>query len=134
MLFGLPLGLVGACKRALGKNHEAFRYAAAEADRKGKLVGIAAIGTLLTGVGLIFNFGGFALVPKNFHMALGLMLIALALSVAVMKPATAKLNQAASGEDIDRNLAEKSLKTMAIGSGILQLLWVVMLVLMNYHF
>jgi len=61
------------------------------------------------------------------------MLIAIGLSFAIMKPATAKLNQAASGEAIDKQLAEKSLKTLAMGSGVLQLLWVVMLILMNYH-
>ena len=93
-----------------------------------------AILTLVTGLTMIMYKGGFGMVSPNIHAALSLMLIHLLLSFLLMKPTGDKLVQASQGEAIDTELAEKSLKKLGMGSGILQLNWVLMLFLMNYSF
>lgn len=133
-LFGVPLGLVGSCRRAMALSQESFQHAATEAARKGKIAGIMAVLTLLSGLTLIMYKGGFALVSPNIHTAMSLMLLHLLLSFLLMKPTGDKLVQASQGEAVDTELAEKSLKKLGMGSGILQLNWVIMLFLMNFSF
>lgn len=134
VLFGAPMGLVGNVRRALGAGDESLRIAAIDAARRAKMAGMSSILTLLTGIGLIFVAGGFAAVSKNFHAALGLMLVAVGLSVAIMRPNTAKLVAAAQAQPSDRGAAEAALKKLAMGSGVLHLLWVILLALMFYRF
>ncbi len=133
-LFGVPLGLSGSCRRALAIGQESFQHAATEAARKGKITGIMAVLTLLSGLTLIMYKGGFALVSPNIHTALTLMLLHLLLAFLLVRPAAAKLVEASQGEAVDTDLAEKSLKKLGMGSGILQLNWLLMLFLMNFSF
>ena len=131
ILFGLPLGLPGACRRAMAVNQGALQLAAAEAVRKGKILAGASLLTLLTGVLLIISkMGGFGAAPKNFHVALLLMIVAMVVSIGVIRPAAANLLVAAGGDTVEEDLANQSLKRMAMGSGILQLMWIGMLSLM----
>lgn len=133
-LFGVPLGLAGSIRRAKTGGPGALRHAAADAERRGQIAGMSSLLTLVTGIALIFNAGGFAATTKNFHAALGLMLLALGISVTVMRPATAKLVEAVGKDPIDDATVEACRKKLAMGSGILQAMWVVLLVLMFYRF
>lgn len=134
VVFGAPLGAVSAAKRALAVNPEAFKLAASEVDRRGKLTSISAILLLLSGVGLILAYGGFGVVSKNFHIALTVMLAAIAFSFAWMKPNSAKLLAAAEAQPTDKDAAQVALKKLAMGSGILHAIWLVLLVLMYFRF
>lgn len=133
-LLGVPLGIPGSIRRAKEGGPAALRHAAADADRRGRIAGITSLLTLVTGIALIFNAGGFASITKNFHAALGLMVLALVVSFTVMKPATGKLVAAVQKEPIDEAAVEAARKKLAMGSGILQTLWLVLLVLMFYRF
>ena len=59
------------------------------------------------------------------------MLVAMVTSAVVMRPATAALVSAENGTGgIDETVARKAIKRLAMGGGILHLLWLVILVTM----
>jgi len=134
VLFGAPMGLVGNVRRALRAGDEALRIAAIDAMRRARMAGISSLVTLLTGIALIFVMGGFGSVATHIHAALGVMILAVAFSAAVMRPNSAKLVAAAQAQPADRTAAESALKKLAMGSGVLHLLWVILLTLMFYKF
>lgn len=134
LLFGVPLGSVRMARSALASGEGAFKLAAVEADRKGKLAGMGSMGTLLTGLILIFIGGGFGVVTKNFHVALLLMLVAFGFSMTWMRSNGAKLVRASETSPVDRAAAELALGKLGMGSGILQAVWLVILTLMFYRF
>jgi hypothetical protein len=78
--------------------------------------------------------GGFKAAPLNFHMALGVMLFAIAFSASFMRPNTMKLVKLAQGATVDHDAARACIKKLAMGQGILHLLWVVTLSLMFVRF
>lgn len=134
ILFGAPLGLVRTTRSALSKGPATFTHAAQEAAFKAKLAGMSSMVTLMSGLGLIFLGGGFAIVPKNFHAALAVMLAAFAVSLTVMRPNTLRLVKASEMNPIDEQGARAALGKLGMGSGILHGLWVVMLTLMFVRF
>lgn len=131
-LFGGTLFLTGMCRRGLAAGDGALRHAAGEAGRVNALAKISAILTFLSGFGLIFAVGGFKAVSPRIHTAMLIMLIAIGFSAAVMGPAVKKL-QAAAGEVVDRAAAEAAIKKLAMGSGVLHTLWLVLLILMVWR-
>jgi hypothetical protein len=134
LLLGAPLGLVRSARTALGRSSDAFKLATQDAAFKAKLAGMGSMLTLLSGLGLIFLGGGFAIVPKNFHAALALMLVAFGVSLTVMRPNTLRLVDASLKEPIDEPAARAALRKLGMGSGILHALWLTMLTLMFVRF
>jgi hypothetical protein len=135
VLFGAPLGIVGACRRALATgSRDAIRQAAAEGQRRGLIASICGLLTLVTGIGLIFERGGFKQVAPNFHMALGVMLLAVLFSVLWMKPAASRLVAATEPDPVDRAAFNKQLGRLGMGSGIMHAIWLGLLVLMFVRF
>lgn len=130
ILIGASAGLVRNLKRTLEAGKAAFVIATEDAARRAKLMGICSLLTVATGVILIFMIGGFGGAPLNFHIALTIMLGAIIFSAAFMRPATVKLVKLAQTEPLDTSTARSSIKKLAMGQGILHLLWVVTLVLM----
>jgi hypothetical protein len=130
ILFGGPLGTVRSLKAHLELSRDAFKLATSEAARRGRLMGMSSIVTLLTGLALIFLAGGFAQVPLNYHMALGILLGAIAISSVLVRPTVTKLAGLAQAENLDKDAALQLIKRLAMGTGILHLLWVITLVLM----
>ncbi len=131
-LFGGTLFLTGSCRRALKAGDEALRHAAGEARRVETLAKISSTLTLLTGIGLILVTGGFANVNPRFHAAMGLMVVAIVFSAAVMGPGVKRLS-AAAGEVVDKAAAEAAIKKLAMGSGVLHTLWLILLVMMVWR-
>ncbi len=135
LILGVPLGLPRLLRDAISSSHDStIRLAAAEALRRGKLAQIASLVTLLTGVWLILLSGGFAVISTNFHIALGIMLVAIAIGLFVQKPAMVAIAKAANAEPANTQGMLALLPRVAIGSGALQLLWLIILVLMLYRF
>lgn len=130
--FGAPLGSPGSVRRARAISRDALLHAANEAMRRGQMAGISGIGILLTGLGLIFYRGGFAIVPHNFHAALGIGLFLVVFGVAFQRPTGARLIEAATKGD-DAGIT-KGQKLLGMGAGITQLMWLVTLVLMFVRF
>lgn len=130
ILVGASAGLVRNLKRTLDLGAAAFLVAAEDCARRAKLMGMSSILTIATGLGLIFMLGGFARAPINFHIALALMLGAIGFSSVFMRPRAMKLLSVAKTEPFDKDLALGTIKKMAMGQGILHLLWVTTLTLM----
>ncbi len=134
ILFGYPLGMAGLVRRALEVSPEAFKQATAELGKRSVVASMASMATLLTGVGLIFSLGGFATVSKNFHASLSIMIAAIVFNMIWMKPSTGKLLAQAEADTVDQEAVQSLLKKLNMGSGIMQLIWIVLLALMMYRF
>jgi hypothetical protein len=115
---------------ALGKPHTDQLV-----SRVGRAVSIGLIGGLLTiasGLAMIFAYGGFGQVRPTIHAGLSLSFVALALELAMLRPAITKLGESlASGDG-------RELRTLGgrIGMfvGIGHLLKLVVLLLMVFRF
>jgi len=134
LLFGAPLGLPRVLRNGLRLGDEPFRVAVDEALKRARLAQIGSLLTLLTGVALIFNAGGFGMTSPNFHAALGIMLLAIGFSAAWMGPNTGKLVQSSQPTPVRRSQAEAAIKKLAIGAGVLHTLWFILLTLMFVRF
>ncbi len=130
LLLGATTGMLRNLRRTAALGKEAFALAVEDAGGRAKVMMKAGPTTLLTGLGLIFLLGGFAVVPLNIHIALALMLLAQVVSVTVMRPAMGRLLKIAGEPVFDPGAVSAPLKKLAMGQGILHLLWLSMLVLM----
>jgi hypothetical protein len=129
--FAGPLMLAGTLKKAQPHGQAAFHAAAQIADRMGLYAVVGNLGSLLTGVGLIFmKYGGMKGLPVRFHIALGLVLIGTAVGFGLLKPTVGKIVKAAAAADYDPTSATKTMKRVSMGVGINHLLWLICLVLM----
>lgn len=86
--------------------------------------------TLFTGLGLIFLAGGFAIVPKNYHVALTLMLVAIAWNLFFIAPKVKALRALVGTEPVNQNECNRLIAKLGMGTGILHAGWVALLVLM----
>ena len=134
MIFAAPMGTTGSLRRALSSgNDEVLRSAAKDAALRGRLGGMGALSTLVTGLILIFVMGGFGAVRPQIHAALALMLAAIAFHVTFLRPALLRFGAAVSTSPPDRAVCENVIKRLAMGTGIGHLMWVVILVLMLHR-
>lgn len=134
MLFGAPLGLVRMTRAALEQSDEAFKLAASEAGRRAKLTMMGSLGTLLTGLALIFLNGGFGAISVNFHVALAVTLVAIVFSRVWMRPNTLRIVRASTVSPVDKAGARTALGKLAMGGGILHGVWLLNLTLMFLRF
>lgn len=130
LLLGAPVGVARTIKSSLDSSKSAFESAARDGARRAAIASGGSLIVLLTGIALIFTVGGFARAPINFHMALGIMLVALVVSAVIVRPMGTKLVDLAKAETIDKDAARSLIKRQAMGVGILHLLWLSMLTLM----
>lgn len=130
LLFGGGIGLVSNLKRCLQAGQAAFTPATADAAKRGGIMGAASLATLATGLGLIFAVGGFKAIPVTIHIALTLMLVAIGVSSVLIRPNTMKLVKFAGAETLDSAAIQASIKKIAMGTGILHLIWITILILM----
>ena len=130
LIFGASLGLVGSCRRSLAHGKGAFRHAAAEAARRAKITGISGIMTFVTGLGLIFMVGGFGAITPNYHIAMTVMIGAIAVNLLMVKPAVKGVVVLSQAEAFDADAAGGAVKKIAMPLGILHLLWFSILALM----
>ncbi len=134
-LFGAGAGLARPIRRSLDLGQKAILSAAEDLVRRGQMIGISSMATLLTGVVLLATrLEGFGKSPKTFPAALGLMLGAVVLSIFLMRPTALAILGEARKETPDSRAISAFLKRLAMGQGILHLLWVVILVLMLIRF
>lgn len=117
------LGLGGRLKRAHAKGGLALAAAVDEAARARVLALVGSLGTLFSGVGLIFvQYQGFKGLPVGFHLALGLVLLGLIVEFALVGPAVKAVREGPAG------LA--AAKRVAAGTGVIHLIWMVSLAFM----
>lgn len=128
--FGASLGVGRLLRRSLEAGQPSFTLAAEDAARRTKLAFFTYVGVLLTGLALIFTIGGFAGAPLNIHMALGLMLVVLALMATLSRPQSNQLVHLSQAAALDQAAIRKTMKKMQMAQGMLHLSWLVLLVLM----
>jgi hypothetical protein len=127
---GTSTGLLRNLRRCLGAGKNAFALAAEDAQRRGKFMTASSVATLWTGVALIFTLGGFKAVPLNIHIAMSIMLVAIGVSLTIMRPTSAALLTLSRADVLDKEAVSKKLKRLVMGQGILHLCWLTILVLM----
>jgi uncharacterized membrane protein len=133
--FGSPLFLSSTLKKGREAGRDGFRLASGLAAKAAKVAGIGALLALVTGVGLIFlTYGGFKGLPKNYHAALGLVLIGNAVRALIIGRTVKALNSAAWQPDWTPDAATPGIKRVAMGVGINHLIWMSTLVLMYVRF
>lgn len=123
------LGIAGDVRRTLARGKPHTELLVPRVDRALTIAMIAGLLTIATGLGLVFVvYGGMKGLPIRYHASLGLALVAYALLFTVLKPATARLEEALSkGEGRDLRALSKRI---AMLTGIDHLLKIVILVLM----
>ncbi len=129
-LFGAPLGLVRNLKTCLAAGPAAFKAGAADASKRSAVAAISAILVFLSGIGLILVRGGFGGVPKSYHISMTIMLVMIGIGFGLQRPTVGKIAAAANADTLDQETSAKLVKKLAMGGGILQLLWTILLLLM----
>lgn len=130
VVLGGSLGWGRFLRQAAEGGQVAARVAAADVMRRMMLVRIGSAMTLFTGIGLIFLSGGFAVVPKNFHIALTLMLAALGWVLLGVVPRVKRAFGIASAVEFDPKAFAAAAGKVGMSTGIVHALWLVILVLM----
>jgi hypothetical protein len=125
--FAITMPSGGALKRASGQSREIKASVATLVNRSGKLASMFGLLTLLSGLGLIFYLGGFKVVAPTIHAGLAIILVMIAHGALFMRPTGARITAAADQDDAAWAAARKR---FSIGDGIMQLLWLIVLVLM----
>ncbi len=130
VVLGASLGWGRLLRQAAEAGQAAARVATADVMRRMTLVRIASAMTLFTGIALILLSGGFGIVPKNFHIALTLMLATLGWVMLGLVPRVKSLDGLAAASHFDRAQFTASVGKVGMGTGIIHALWIVILVLM----
>jgi hypothetical protein len=126
VVLGASLGWGRILRQAAAAGAQAWDVVVADVARRLTLLRTTLFMTLFTGVGLIFLSGGFAVVPVTYHIALTLMLGAVGWVMFQLAPAVKTLKQAQAGS----GAAPIKLGKVAMGTGVLHAVWLVLLVLM----
>lgn len=130
VVLGASLGWGRLLRQAAEVGQAAARVAAADVMRRMTLVRIGSAMTLFTGIALIFLSGGFGIVPKNFHIALTLMLVTLGWVVLGLVPRVKVLHKLTGATDFDRAQFVAGVGKVGMATGIVHAFWIVILVLM----
>ena len=129
--FGGPLVMGSVLKKTAAAGRPAFVVGTQLAARMSVLTLVGLLGVLVTGPALIFlSFGGMGGAPVRFHIALGLVLVGLAVGLGLLRPTVSGLVKLAADPNVDMAAATGKLKRVSMGVGINHLLWLVCLVLM----
>ncbi len=129
-LFGAPLGLSRNIRKSIKTGHPAVKLVAADGAVRAKIAAIAATLTLLTGIGLIFMKGGFGAVNKSYHIAMTLQIAIMGVGIGIMRPAVRKIEGAIQVDSFNADDVRAAGKKIAMGSGIIHLLWLIILITM----
>ena len=126
VVLGASLGWGRSLQKAAQAGAQAWEVVLSDVARRLVLVRVTSMMTLFTGVALIFMSGGFAVVPKTYHIALTLMLASVGWVMFLLAPAVKALKQV----PLSNGAAPVKLGKVAMGTGVLHAVWLVLLVLM----
>lgn len=133
VVLGSSLGWGRLLRQSVDAGQAAARVAIADVVRRLTLVRITSFMTLFTGVALILFSGGFAVVPKSYHIALTLMLVSVGWGLLGLAPKVKALNQVAAAPEFDAARFRAGIGKVGMGTGIVHALWLSMLVLMFFR-
>ena len=126
--FGSSVSTPGRIRRGLQAGDAEAKWMVSETMRALRMSFIFGILTLISGLALIFQLGGFKHVGKNIHMSMGMVLIMIVLNMvlqAIWKGAQQKFNETG-----DHSILQGVKGKMVMFGGMQQLLWLVVLGLM----
>ena len=129
-VLGTSFGWSRLLRSAARSGSPALRVATEDVYFRLLILRFASFMTLFTGIGLIFVAGGFAIVPKNYHMALTLMLVAIAWNLFFIAPKVKALRALVGAETVNQAECTRLISKLGMGTGILHAAWVALLVLM----
>jgi len=129
LAIGVTLTLGADLRRALERGRAEAKLTADRLLRTGKISLVAAILTLVSGVGLIIAKGGMKHVGPGIHIGMTLLIIMMVIAAVGIKPVSQKIHALVHSET---DLAEVAplKKKLAMFSGINQLLWLIALIMM----
>ena len=130
--FAFGLGQPGDIKRSLAAGAAHVPPMIQRIEGQTRRILIAGVVTLASGFGLIVARGGFKGLPVRYHVGLALAIAIFVVGGAVVRPAWLGVKAAALKGDFDS--ARAGAKRMAAGSGVIQLLWTIIIVLMVHPF
>ncbi|MFO0550240.1 MAG: hypothetical protein U0271_17735 [Polyangiaceae bacterium] len=130
--FGGGLTLAGDVRKSLARGKAAAELLPSRVERTLTIGLVGAIGTIVSGLVLIFQMGGFKGISPRIHAGLGLALVAFAVELIVLRGAAQALGPAIAKDD---EAAMRSLpKRFAMAAGIGHTLKLIILVLMVFRF
>lgn len=130
LILGASLGWGRFLRQAAEAGQAAVRVAVDDVSRRLLLVRIGSMMTLFTGIALIFLGGGFAIVPKNYHIALTVMLAGAGWVFLGVVPKVKALAQVGGASEFDRAAFDGKVGKVGMATGIVHGLWLVLIVLM----
>lgn len=133
VLVGTNIGVVRNLRKTKDLGKEAFLVATQDAVMRGKILAVCSMMTLMSGVMLIVKMGGMAAAPINYHIALGLMLIAVVINALIMRPTCAKVLTLAQAETLSQAGLLPLFKKLVVGQAAIHSLWAVILLLMIFR-
>lgn len=132
--FGAGLPLARDVRRTIERGRPHTDLLIDRVTRQGRTAAIFGILTLVSGLSLIFNMGGFGNVRKVIHAGFGLTLLSFAVGLALSMPTWRRIATLLRREDGAMDETRRLAKRFAMFTGIEHLLWVVVLVLMVFRF
>ncbi len=126
--FATPLMVSGDLKRTIARGKPHTDAVVARAERTLFIATLGAIGTIVSGLALLFMLGGFKQMPPRIHAGFGLALITFGVEFFVLKPAIGRVGEQLEGDAV-KDL-KPALAKVSMLSGITHTLKLVILVLM----
>ena len=129
--FGATLLLSGDIRRSLAAGNSHGKLLIDRVNRTVAITSLTGILTLLSGVAMVLQSGGFANLPFRLLFGFCLTILLLALGILGMRPLWARMRQLITNGHDDAELRSLS-KAITTLSGISHLLWVTILGLMVF--
>ena len=130
--FGSGLFSSGDARRTLSSDNSDLDLLVNRLNRYGVVGGAAGLLTIVTGFGLIFALGGFAVVSPAIHISIVTSFIMWVVGLVLVGGSSRKI-AAGVKENKPRQELLGHAKKIAMGTGILHLLWLITLVLMVFR-
>lgn len=130
--FGASAGQPRRIRQLLELAPEDAKKLAPGMKKEGVFIGLSAVVVLVTGLGLIFNLGGFGVVHPRIHASLGLAVVWIGIGAGLIRPNAMAIIEAAERGEPLAPLAGRT-KKIAAGQGIAHLLFFVILTLMLWR-
>jgi hypothetical protein len=127
--FGNSLMSPGRFRRALKSGANEIKFAVEEGSRAARISIIFGAATFLSGILIAMRLGGLAKMPRYIHMSMGIVFLMLLIEIIFVRGIWSKLSQAVANGAQPESLNSFRGK-LAMFSGIIQLLWLVVLYLM----
>ena len=131
--FGAGLALPGDLRRTIERGKPHTDLLGERVNRLNRVISGSGVFTILTGLGLIIDMGGFANVRPAIHAGFGITLVLFMIGIALSLPTWKRIESILEGEGEDFSEARRLAGRFSMIHGIEHLLWLIVLILMVYR-